>query len=48
MEDNFSKFRLTTGIAAMEMDLPIIAIPVKKSVSKHASILNNSWTLASS
>ena len=45
MEDNFSKFRLTTGIAAVEMDLPIIAIPVKKSVSKHASILNNSWTL---
>ena len=46
MEDDFSKFRLAAGTAVMHTNLPVIAVmPVKKSVSRHPSILNNSRTL---
>ncbi len=45
MEDHFSKFRLTTGIAAIKTNLPVITLPLKRSVSKHTILLNNSWTL---
>ncbi len=45
MEEHFSKFRLTTSIAAIKTNLPAITLPVKKNVSRHISILNNSWIL---
>ncbi|MGV8713256.1 MAG: methyl-accepting chemotaxis protein [Nitrosomonas sp.] len=43
MEEHFSKFRLTTGIAAIKTNLPVITLPVKKNVSKHAILLDNNW-----
>jgi len=45
MEEHFSKFRLTSSIAAIKTNLPAITLPVKKNVSQHISILNNSWIL---
>lgn len=47
MEDNFSKFRLVTGIARVEKNLPVIVFPAKKNVSEHVVVLNNSWILGS-
>ncbi len=47
MEDNFSKFRLITGIARVEKNLPVIVFPTKKNVSEHVVVLNNSWILGS-
>ncbi|PXW86463.1 twitching motility protein PilJ [Nitrosomonas sp. Nm84] len=43
MEEPFSKFRLTTGIAAIKTNLPVITLPVKKNVSKHAILPDNNW-----
>lgn len=46
MEDDFPKFRLAAGTAAVQANLPVIAVmPPKKNVSRHPSILNNSRTL---
>lgn len=46
MEDDFPKFRLAAGAAAVQANLPVIAVmPPKKNVSRHPSILNNSRTL---
>lgn len=43
MEEHFSKFRLTTGIAPIKTNLPVITLPVKKNVSKHAILPDNNW-----
>ncbi|MEK6595599.1 MAG: methyl-accepting chemotaxis protein [Pseudomonadota bacterium] len=46
MEDDFPKFRLAASTAAMQANLPVIAVmPPKKNVSRHPSILNNSRIL---
>ena len=45
MEDNFSKFGLTTRMVAIGKKLPVITLPAKKSIPKHISILNNSWIM---
>ena len=46
MEDDFPKFRLAAGTAAVQANLPVIAVmPPKKNVSRHPSILNNSRIL---
>ena len=46
MEDDFPKFKLAAGTAAVQANLPVIAVmPPKKNVSRHPSILNNSRTL---
>lgn len=45
MEDHFPKFRLATSIAEIRTNLPVLALPVKKNVPKHISILSNSRIL---
>jgi len=45
MEDNFSKFGLTTRMVAIGKKLPVITLPAKKSIPKNISILNNSWIM---
>lgn len=45
MEDNFSKFGLTTGMVAIGKKLPVITLPAKKSIPKKFSILNDSWIM---
>ena len=41
MEDHFSKFRLTPSIAELRTSLPVLALPARKNIPKHISILNN-------
>jgi len=45
MEDNFSKFGLTTRMVAIGKKLPVITLPAKRSIPKNISILNNSWIM---
>lgn len=43
MENNFSKFGLTTGLVAISKKLPAITIPTKKYIPKQLSSLNHYW-----
>ena len=43
MENNFSKFGLTTGLVALGKKLPVIAVSAKKNVPRTASRLDNNW-----
>ncbi|SOD17634.1 methyl-accepting chemotaxis protein [Nitrosomonas ureae] len=45
MENNFSKFELTTSLVAIGKKLPVISLPTKKNVPKKISLLNHSWIL---
>lgn len=45
MENNFSKFGLTTSLVAIGKKLPVIVLPAKKNVSKKNTLLNHSWIL---
>ncbi len=45
MENNFSKFGLTTNLVAIGKKLPVIVLPTKKNVSKKTTLLNHSWIL---
>jgi twitching motility protein PilJ len=45
MENNFSKFGLTTGLVALGKKLPVIAVSAKKNVPRAAFLLNNGWML---
>lgn len=45
MENNFSKFGLTTSLVAIGKKLPVIALPAKRNVSKKTTLLNHSWIL---
>ncbi len=45
MEDNFSKFGITTRMVAIGKKLPVITLPAKKSIPKNISILSNSWIM---
>lgn len=48
MENNFSKFGLTTGLVAISKKLPAITIPTKKYIPKQLSSLNHYWMLGGS
>lgn len=43
MENDFSKFGLTTGLVALGKKLPVIAVSAKKNVPRAAYLLNNGW-----
>lgn len=45
MEDDFSKFRLITGIATVEKNLPVIVLPEKKNVSEQPVAISKNWIL---
>ncbi len=45
MEDDFSKFRLITGIATVEKSLPVIVLPEKKNVSEQPVAISKNWIL---
>ena len=45
MENNFSKFELTTSLVAIGKKLPVISLPAKKNVPKKISLLNHSGIL---
>ena len=45
MEDDFSKFRLITGMATVEKNLPVIVLPEKKNVSEQPVTLSKNWIL---
>ncbi len=46
MEDDFSKFRLITGIATVEKNLPVIVLPEKKNVSEQPVAISKNWILS--
>ena len=46
MEDDFSKFRLITGIATVEKSLPVIVLPEKKNVSEQPVAISKNWILS--
>ncbi len=47
MEEHFSKLKLTTGIATIRTNFPVITLPEKKNASKRIPFINNSWILGS-